>query len=110
MSDLFDTSKIRDQPEYWDALAERVTAHAVRSTSAFGQIAESRAGWVAAGLAVAAAIVLMLLPPNTPADAGASWTAALAPSDAVGKAITSPDRPPNIGALLLGDQTTGGAR
>lgn len=109
MSDLFDTSKIRDQPEYWDALAERVTAHALRPTSTFGQIAESRAGWVAAGLAVAAAIVLLLLPANPSADVGVQWTAALAPTDGVGKAVTSPDRPPAIGALLLGE-TTGGAR
>ena len=110
-SDLFDTSDVRDDAGHWDALAERVAAHAAResNTGGFDWFAHSRASWVAASLLLAAALVFMVLPAeNSPSRSfGAEWARALAPADDVGRAIILQDGPPAIGALLLGGQDGG---
>jgi hypothetical protein len=111
MPDLFDTTDIRDDAGYWDALAERVALHAAcQSTgSGFHWLAHSRTSWVAASLLLAAAIAFMVLPTEDSfarrfsAELGQS----LAPADDVGKAIVLRDAPPAIGALLLGSQGGG---
>ena len=105
---LFDTSGIPDQPEYWDALSERVSAEVQRPASTFRLIAESRVSWTVAGLAAAAAIALLLLPPR--AGANTEMAGLLTPSDRLSKVITSADGPPELGELLMSRPTTGGAR
>jgi hypothetical protein len=111
MSDLFDTSQIRDDAAHWDALAERVAANAARESieSGFDWFAHSRTSWVAASLLLAAALAFMVLPAeNTSARRfTAAWTQALAPADNVGRAIILQERPPAIGALLLAGQGRG---
>jgi len=111
MSDLFDTSQVRDDAAHWDALAERVAADAARESKegGFAWFANSRASWVAASLLLAAALGFMALPAETSSARRftADWAQALAPADDVGRAIILPDGPPAIGALVLGDQRGG---
>ena len=106
MSDLFDTTQVRDDPGSWDALAERVAADAARRSkgSGFDWLARSRTSWVAASVLLATAIAFLLLPTERSPASGpsAEWEQALAPADDVGKAIVLRDAPPAIGALLLG--------
>jgi hypothetical protein len=111
MAKLFDTTQIPDDPAHWDALAERVAARATRKAtekSSFEWLAQSRASWAAASLLLAAALGWMALPVDTTGatTARAGWLQALAPADDVGKAIASPDVPPAIGALVLGEAGT----
>ncbi len=101
MPDLFDTSSIRDDAQYWDALARRVTS-AAAGGSDFGQFAASRTGWITASLFVAAALVLLLLPASSPfAGVASGGMHVLAPSNALGRTIAAQDRAPAIGVLLL---------
>jgi hypothetical protein len=105
MPDLFDTSRLRDAPAHWDALAERVAATAARESARGGLVwfADSRAGWIAASLLLAAALAFTVLPAEDSGRGSLSleWVQALAPADDIGKAIISADSPPAIGALLL---------
>lgn len=106
--DLFDTSQVRDDAGYWDALAERVAADAARVSreggDGFEWFAHARASWVAASLLLAAALAFMALPTESSSakSLSAEWAMALAPADDVGRAIILRDDPPAIGALLLG--------
>lgn len=113
MSDLFDTTQVRDEPEHWDTLAKRVATTAARESrrSGFDWLANSRAGWVAASLLVAAALAFIMLPPedHSARSVVPEWAQSLAPTDDVGKVIVLRDSPPAIGALLL-DAQGGGAR
>jgi hypothetical protein len=105
MSDLFDTTEVRDAPEYWDALAERVATAAAResSRSAIDWLANSRAGWVAASLLLAGvlAFIIATAEDQSVRSIVPEWAQSLAPTDDVGKAIVLRDSPPAIGALLL---------
>ena len=111
MSNLFDTNQVRDDAGYWDALAERVAAHAARNSkgSGFSWLAHSRTSWVAASLLLAVALAFMVLPTarSSARRPSTQWEQALAPADDVGKAIVLRDAPPAIGALLLGGQSGG---
>ena len=106
MPELFDTTQVRDDAGHWDALAERVAADAARESKrgGFEWFGRSRASWVVASL-LAAALAFMVLPTenSAPRSFTAEWAQALAPADAIGRAITLHDGPPGIGALLLGD-------
>lgn len=112
MSNLFDTTTIRDDAEYWDVLAKRVAANAARESKAsgFDWLAQSRASsWLAASLLLVAALAFLVLPTES-SSAGrprADWDQALAPADDVGQAIVLRDAPPAIGALLLRVQVGG---
>ena len=107
MPELFDTSRVADDPEHWNALAQRIAETAARASegSSVGWLATSRAGWVAASLLLVAAWALM-----TPTDSSSAktftgeWVKALVPADDVGKTIMLRDSPPPIGALLLSDR------
>jgi hypothetical protein len=109
MPELFDTSRVDDDPEQWSALAERMAATAARAAkrSSVDWLATSRAGLVAASLLLVAAWALL-----TPTESSSvksvtdGWAQTLAPSDDVGKAIVR-DSPPAIGALLLGEPRRG---
>jgi hypothetical protein len=101
MTELFDTSGIRDDDAQWDALAARVAARALERHSS-GRFGDSTASWVAASLLFAAALVIMIVSARTSPQQGvAEWRTALAPADDVGRAIAVRDAPPAIGALVL---------
>ncbi len=93
MTELFDSSRIPDDPAHWDALAQRVAERARRS--AHFDWAQSRAGWLAASLLLAGALAYGFLPRD---EARLS----LAPSDRLGQVFSTGDGPPDLAALLLG--------
>jgi hypothetical protein len=101
-SRLFDTSANPDTPEYWEELSTRIqrraTTHGVSTW-----IARSRASWISvASLAVAAALVLLLSNRFAPArQPTAGAVLALAPTDGVGRTISSSERPPVFAELLF---------
>lgn len=104
MPDLFDTRQIPDDASYWDALAERVSAHAARGSggTVLDWFAHSRGSWIAASLMLAAGIAFMVSPLGNPGPGLAPALAQpITPVDDLGKAIVSRDTPPAIGALLL---------
>src|SRR2546422_11385140 len=105
MSDLFDTSALRDESEHWDEIAERVARIATRKSkgSSVEWLAHSRAGWISACLLLSAALLSIFSEGEnaSAASRGAEWAQLLAPADEAGRAIVLPDRPPPIGALLL---------
>lgn len=106
MSNFFDTTTIRDDADYWDALTERVATNAARESTASGLawLAQSRtSSWLAASLLLAAALAFLVLPSKSLSARrpGADWEQALAPADDVGQAIVLRDAPPVIGALLF---------
>lgn len=110
MPDLFDTTRVPDSPEHWDALAERVAATAARESklSSFDWLASSRAAWVAASLLLLVAWALMMPTESSSARSfSGEWAQALAPADNVGKGIMIRDSPPAIGALLVGERRGG---
>ena len=111
MSELFETTQIPDDPEQWDALADRVAATAVARSNPSGVqwLANSRAGWVAVSLLAAAVLAFVLRPGRESTSVRVSWENALAPADDVGRAIVLRDDPPPIGALLISN-ARGGTR
>ena len=99
MSYKFDNrDPIRDDDQYWDALANRVTAAAFAPPTAVDWLAESRFGWLAA-LGVLA--VMGTIGIATPRRADSKWSSALAPSDNLGEAVVLAATPPSLGDLLL---------
>jgi hypothetical protein len=96
---------MHDDPEYWDALAERIATAAASASrrGGFKWLASSRAGWVVVCVLIVMVLTLSVLPVGPPAQTNmrAPWTEMLVPSDEVGRAIAVPDGPPPIGALLL---------
>ncbi len=113
MPDLFDTAQVRDEPERWDALATRVAETAARESrrSGLDWLANSRTGWVAASLLVAAVLAFIIFPTENQSVSTIvpGWALSLAPTDNLGKSIVLSDSPPTIGALLL-DGKAGGVR
>ena len=105
MPDLFDTHQIPDDAPYWDALAERVAAHATRDSSGtvLDWYAHSRSSWIAASLLLAAGIAFMVLPveDSSAPSLASTLSQPVAPADDLGKAIVSRDTPPSIGTLLF---------
>lgn len=104
MVDLFDTSQIRDDANYWNDLATRVVDDVKRdaASSSLAWLARPRAIVIAASLLVAAALAISMLSRTPSSSRDVQWTEALAPNDDVGKTIAVRDGPPPIGALLLG--------
>jgi hypothetical protein len=106
--DLFDTTGIPDDSAHWDALAERIAANAARDgKGGLEWLAQSRAGWVAAGLLLGVASFSMASAESAAAAPSADWVGTLAPTDSLGRDMTMGDQPPAIGELLAG--TPGGA-
>jgi hypothetical protein len=95
VSDWFDTSQIPDDGEHWDALAQRI-ADAARRSARYDW-AQSRVGWLAASLLLAAALAYGLLPRD---DTRLSF----APSDPLGQAFSHAAAPPAIASLLLAER------
>ena len=102
MDDLFDTSRIPDDPEHWDALAANVATRALRARSPILWLGEHKASWAAAALLMVASLLLAALQ-RQPAitTSSAAWTEAMAPTDVVGRAIATRDHPPALGMLIF---------
>ena len=102
MSELFDTTELRDDSEHWDAMAERVAAAVVRAQtpSLLDWLASSRIVWLTAAIAVMTLLVLVLWEPEPSARATQTWVPLIAPADSSGKIMTIADRPPAIETLL----------
>ena len=110
MNRTFDKDGIRDEEQYWDALASRVAVAAQRDARG-GDVmafAGSVRGLTAAAILVAIAAGGSLLLRDSGAAQSDELTAALEPSDDVGRAITASPAPPSVGALLLSN--TGASR
>jgi hypothetical protein len=107
MTEIFDTSSVRDDDAHWQALAERVTANVIAGNDS-GRIAAPAALWVGVSLAFAASLALMIFS-GRPVSArdDAALRVALAPADDVGRALALPDAPPKIGDLVLGRAAEG---
>jgi hypothetical protein len=98
----------RDDVEYWNALADRVAATAVRRAKidAVGWLAQSRGAWLTTCLIALAALAFGAA--YKAADAQkVDWAAAVVPSDAIGRAVALNPQPPAVGALLVGPQSRG---
>ena len=109
MPEFFDTRGIRDDPAHWDAVAQRVAEHAARESrrGAFEWLAQSRAGWIAASLLLAAALFSMASAPgDSPRTPGSEWLQVVAPGDDVGRQMAVSEAPPAVSSLLV--QTRGG--
>ena len=96
------TSDDRENAEYWNRLADRVTAAALRPTAGpLEWLAESPAAWVST--LTVASVVLALMTMSTSharVDLPAEAVATL-PSDAVGQMMVDSAQPPAIGMLLF---------
>ena len=105
MTKLFDTKRIRDEQEYWDSLAQRVTRAAVsrgRKEGGVMAFAGSWGAWVTAtALAAAAALLLMLSRAESVSASPKDLQAALQPSDAIGRTMMAASNPPSVGELLI---------
>lgn len=112
MTDLFDTHDVRDDPAHWDAVASRVTTHAMqagRRGRTLALLGASRVGWLAASALFAAALGFAVTRGAGNDTMGLDlWKAAIAPSDDVGGTLVGSDRPPSIDLLLAA--RIGGAR
>lgn len=101
MTELFDTTGVRDHDAQWEAMAERVAAHAMAQGGRV-RFASSPVLWAGATLAFAASLLFMVLwsAPATPRD-DVPLRVAFAPEDDVGSALVSGDAPPLVGALMF---------
>lgn len=107
LSEFFDTKSVRDDPASWDRLAQRVAEQATRESrrDAIQWLSQLRAGWIAASLVAFGLLAAMLAASQESArlrDRAADWEGFLAPADDIGRTMTTADRPPPIGALVLG--------
>lgn len=112
MSELFDTNRVSDDAEIWDALAERVAREAERRSRAtgLGSRATMRTGLIAASLLLVASLAFMTWSSRQAPRPAAELGQALAPSDDVGRAMVRTGRPPAVAALLLDEPSSGGGQ
>jgi hypothetical protein len=104
------TTDDRDDGEYWNALADRVAAAALRRTrfDAVGWLAHSRVAWALTCLLGATALAFAAGARRAGAGTrGVELSAAVAPTDGVGKAIVLDQQPPAIAALLIEQPSLG---
>jgi hypothetical protein len=109
--ELFDTGEIKDEAQYWDAFASRVTAEAMkRPASVLQWLAGSRAAALAVALLLGALATLLTATDAIRGETSVrdQWTRLLAPSDPVGRTIATSDRPPSVSRLF--DDARGGSR
>lgn len=104
MADLFDTTDVPDDQEYWDSLAHRATLRAVgRARPHFmAWFGNSRASWIAASVLASLVFGLIVVPAqrDSAAPAPSDWQGALAPADDIARDVIAGDAPPPIGMLL----------
>jgi hypothetical protein len=102
MDELFDTSRIPDDPEHWNALAARIAKRARRSRSPFLWLGEHKTSWAAAALLLAASMLFAVLQQRSRLAASTvAWADVLAPEDAMGRTIATRDQPPALGMLIF---------
>jgi hypothetical protein len=102
MDELFDTSRIPDDPEHWDALAARVAMRARRSRSPILWLGEHKTSWAAAALLLAASMLFAVLQQRSRLAASTlAWAEVLAPEDVMGRTIATRDQPPALGMLIF---------
>jgi hypothetical protein len=103
MPEFYDTTSIHDEPEYWDGVAARVSARALRAAgeSVVDWLASARTAWTAM-LIVAAALAAIVIWPvrSMPERSRVEWTPAFAPSDYTGRLMTAGDYPPDLVVLM----------
>jgi hypothetical protein len=99
-----DRNSLRDDVDYWDDLAERVSRSAARAAkqTTLDWLAEPRAGITVGCLLLAVALALTTRPWS--AEVPADLAQVTVPSDQVGQAILLSGNPPAIGALLLSER------
>src|SRR5687767_6239157 len=96
------TSDDRDDVEYWNALADRVTATALRPDSdALQWLAESPRAWVVTLAVASVALTLMTMATSQDPIDSTAGTVTTLPTDAIGRMMVDSDQPPAIGRLLL---------
>lgn len=105
MTEIFDTTDVRDDDAHWNALADRIAASAIAANRT-NPFAAPRALWIGVSLAFAASLVAMIASGQRAAlrDA-ATINIALLPADDVGRTIALADAPPTVGELILGRAT-----
>jgi hypothetical protein len=102
MPELFDTTDLPDDEQYWSDLTARIVQRAASQRTGLGWLAHSRARWAAGAALLAAGLLLMLSPRRARSNEMVQgWAAVLAPNDAGFRAVALGDRPPSIGLLLL---------
>jgi hypothetical protein len=109
--ELFDTGKVHDDAQHWDAFASRVIAQAMKRRATVLQWLAGPRAAVAAVTVVLGALAILLMAPQ----AGQSetrireqWTQVLAPADPVGRTIATDNRPPSVSRLF--DDARGSSR
>jgi hypothetical protein len=109
--ELFDTARVHDDAQHWDALASRVIAQAMKQRATVLQwLAAPRAVVVAVAVVLGALAILLMAP-----QAGQSetrireqWAPLVAPADPVGRTIAIGNRPPSVSRLF--DDARGNSR
>src|SRR5262249_9878152 len=94
----------RDDPEYWNALADRVVSSAIQNAGSgvLEWLAQSRAGWTAGLLLALAALLCMMSQGGRPAgDKRPAALNVILPADEIEKAMADGDQPPPISELLI---------
>ena len=102
MPNVFDTSSIPDDAEYWRSLSARVMRDVRRRRSGAAWVGSRPRGWILSAYAAAAAVAIAaLLAAGRPrrADAPAQLGLVLAPNDALGKTLSRGPAPPPLTEL-----------
>jgi hypothetical protein len=102
MPNVFDTSSIPDDAEYWRSLSARVMRDVRRRRSGAAWVGSRPRGWMLTAYAAAAAVAIAaLLAAGRPrrADAPAQLGLVLAPNDALGKTLSRGPAPPPLTEL-----------
>jgi hypothetical protein len=99
-----DRNSLRDDADYWDDLAERVSRSAAQAAklTTLDWLAEPRAQITVGCVLLAAALVLTT--GTSSAEVPADLAQVIVPSDQIGQAILLSRNPPAIGALLLSER------
>jgi hypothetical protein len=92
-------SRLPDDPEYWDRLAERIRADAAgplasfAATDAWYGVLSRRASWLLAAAAILIAALLLTLPRTPDADPYLWIERSLTPDERAGTLISGPAAP-----------------
>src|SRR5579872_2994193 len=107
--EFFSADGVRDDDASWDALAERISARALRDANrgGFERFAASRTALIAAALLLAAALASFATSASPAPPGESDWARALAPADDVGRVIATTDGPPALASLVFTSRDEG---